>query len=239
MNITEIYHSKYFQLGRSICLHPVLALFFVVAIVFLMMCKIEQLQFYVDWSNEWVEFVNDTGFCIASSYIAGYIFYIFSVLYPWVKRRKKMLGISKNLLRYTIDDYDSMFSTVCDCCCTDVDKSMLIKSIVQESNSFSNYIDKDSCFFIQKRLCGMNTALQHFVYISDYLEDNELGNLNKAFELIEKCLIIIRDKSDNIKSEDFSSIISFNNDELENLANSLFELRETLTDMYNHINKNV
>lgn len=239
MNITEIYHSKYFQLGRSICLHPVLALFFVVAIVFLMMCKIEQLQFYVDWSNEWVEFVNDTGFCIASSCIAGYIFYIFSVLYPWVKRRKKMLGISKNLLRYTIDDYDYMFSTVCDCCCTDVDKSMLIKSIVQESNSFSNYIDKDSCFFIQKRLCGMNTALQHFVSISDYLEDNELGNLNKAFELIEKCLIIIRDKSDNIKSEDFSSIISFNNDELENLANSLFELRETLTDMYNHINKNV
>lgn len=236
---TKIYHSILFQLGRKICLHPKLLTLSLIALFVMMMCKIEFWQFHVNMSNEWVEFINDTGFCIASSYIAGYIFYIFSVLYPGVKRRKKVLGISKNLLRYTIDDYDYMFSTVCDCCCTDVDKSMLIKSIVQESNSFSNYIDKDSCYFIQKRLCGMNTALQHFVSISDYLEDNELGNLNKAFELIEKCLIIIRDKSDNIKSEDFSSIISFNNDELENLANSLFELRETLTDMYNHINKNV
>ncbi len=49
----------------------------------------------------------------------------------------------------------------------------------------------------------------------------------------------IQIRSDNIKSEDSSSIISFNNDELENWVNSLFELRETLTDMYNHINKNV
>ena len=239
MNITEIYHSKYFQLGRSICLHPVLALFFVAAIVFLMMCKIEQLQFYVDWSNEWVEFVNDAGFCIASSYIAGYIFYIFSVLYPWVIRRKKMLGISKKFLRYTIDDYDYMFSTVCDCCCTDIDESLFLKSIVQEDIGSGNYLDSHSCSLIQEKLCEMKTALQYFVSISDYLEDDELKILNKAFEMIEKCLIIIKDKSDNIKSEDSSSTISFKKEELENWVNSLFELRDTLTDLYNHINKNV
>ena len=239
MNITEIYHSKYFQLGRSICLHPVLALFFVAAIVFLMMCKIEQLQFYVDWSNEWVEFVNDTGFCIVSSYIAGYVFYILSVLYPWVIRRKKTLGISKKLLRYTIDDYDSMFSTICDCCCTDINESLFIKSIVQENNCFYNYIDGDCCFFIQTRLCEIKTALQDFISISDYLEDSELEKLNKGFELLEKCLIIIKDKSDNIKSGASSSKLSFRNEELEKWINSLFELKEALTDMYDHINKNI
>ena len=230
---TIIYHNKLFQLLRSICLQPKLFYLSLVALCVMMMCKIESRQFYVDLSNEWVEFINDTGFCIASSYIAGYIFYIFSVLYPWVKRRKKMLGISKNLLRYTIDDYDSMFSTVCDCC-TDIDKSLLIKSIVQENNGFCNYIDWDNCSFIQKGLCEIKTALQYFVSISDYLEDHELGKLNKTFELIEKCLIIIKDKSDDQKSK-----IPFGNEELENWINSLFELKEVLTDMYDHINKNV
>lgn len=231
---TIIYHNKLFQLLRSICLQPKLFFLSLVALYVMMMCKLESRQFYVDLSNEWVEFINDTGFCIASSYIAGYIFYIFSVLYPWVKRRKKMLGISKNLLRYTIDDYDSMFSTVCDCCCTYIDESLFIKSIVQENNGFCNYIDWDNCSFIQKGLCEIKTALQYFVSISDYLEDYELGKLNKTFELIEKCLNIIKDKRDDQKSK-----IPFGNEELENWINSLFELKEVLTDMYDHINKNV
>lgn len=236
---TKIYHNIFFQLGRSICLQPKLFFLSLVALYVMMMCKIESWQFYVDLSNEWVEFTNDTGFCIASSYIAGYIFYIFSVLYPWVKRRKKMLGISKNLLRYTIDDYDSMFSTICDNCCTDIDESLFIKSIVQENNGICNYIDWDNCSFIQKGLCEIKTALQYFVSISDYLEEYELRKLNKAFELIEKCLIIIKDKSVDIKTEASLSKIPFGNEELENWINSLFELKEILTDMYDHINKNV
>ena len=231
---TKTYHSILFQLGRKICLHPKLLTLSLIALFVMMMCKIEFWQFHVNISNEWVEFINDTGFCIASSYIAGYIFYIFSVLYPGVKRRKKVLGISKNLLRYTIDDYDYMFSTVCDCCCTDIDESLFIKRIVQENNGFCNYIDWNNCSFIQKGLCEIKTALQYFVSISDYLEDYELGKLNKTFELIEKCLNIIKDKRDDQKSK-----IPFGNEELENWINSLFELKEALTDMYDHINKNI
>ena len=234
---TKIYHSILLQLAKSIYLQPILVLLLAIAIVVMMMCKVESWQFYVNFSDEWVEFINDTGFCIASSYIAGYVFYIFSVLYPWVKRRKKMLGISKNLLRYTIDDYNYMFSKICDC--GTIDKPLFIKSIVQEEKDSRNYMDRDSCSFIQEKLCEMKTALQHFISISDYMEDYELGILNKAFELIEKCLNIIKDKSDDIKSETPSSILCFGTEELENWIKSLFELKEALTDMYYHINKNV
>ncbi len=130
---TKICHSILLQLAKRIYLQPILVLFLVIAIVVMMMCKVESWQFYVDFSNEWVELINDTGFCIASSYIAGYIFYIFSVLYPWVIRRKKIIGISKKLLRYTIDDYNYMFSKICDC--GTINKPLLIKSIVQEEKT--------------------------------------------------------------------------------------------------------
>lgn len=209
-------------------------------IVVTMMSKLPCLQKTGNYSNEWISFVNDTGFSLACSYIAAYFFYILTVLYPSVKRKIPILSIAKEYLRYARDENQHMLKTICGC--SDISEERIpefIKGIVSPNSVEDNIcVSVKNCNNILNEMRKTDNWLQKVVPYADYLDEPDLKILKEIIEIVENLDSYIEDKLCGI-IDNSQNYTVWGRSELEKLAKRLVKIYQLTDTLYIQLNKNV
>ena len=201
------------------------------------MSKLPCMQKSGNYSNEWVIFVNDTGFSLACSFIAAYLFYILTVLYPTVKRKKPILAIAKEYLRYARDENHHMLKTICSC--SDISDEIiprLLGGIVSSNSDEDNLlVSKTDCNNILAQMHKTDRKMQNVILHADYFDVSELNLLKELLEIIENVDSSIGDK---LWNADEQSYTIWGQSELKQLANKLLRLYKLTDTLYTQLDKN-
>lgn len=229
--------QTYYQLAITILSSWKLLLTTLLCIVVIMMSKLPCMQKTGNYSNDWVSFVNDTGFSLACSFIAAYFFYILTVLYPTEKRKKPILAIAKEYLRYARDENQHMLKTICNC--SDISDEIIplfVTGIVTKCEKDNLFVCKTNCFNILDQMHKSDRKMQNVILHADYFEVSELNLLKELLEIIEKVDSFIGDK---LWSADEKPYTIWGQSELEQLAKRLFRLYQLTDTLYTQLDKNV
>ena len=207
-------------------------------VVVIMMSKLPYMQKTGNYSNEWVTFVNDTGFSLACSFIAAYFFYILTVLYPTVKRKNPILAIAKEYLRYARDENQHMLKTISNCPDIGDERiSEFLKGIASPNSDEGNlHVSNTNCNNILHQMQKTDRIMQNVLLHIDYFDVSELRMLKEILEIIEKVDSSIGDKLWNANEKPYTI---WGQSELEQLAKRLVRIYHLTDKLYTQLNKNV
>ncbi len=225
------------QLLSSILREWILLLGIVLCVAIMMATRLPCMQITVQWPDENIHLVNDVCFSLACSYIAAYLFYVLTVLYPRVKRRKQVIGISKEYLRYANDDFQFMLKTICGTSkITNKCTLLFVANMEKERYLDSILVSATNCNNILEELRCLNSRLQNVVSHIDYLNTSELKILKEVFEKKERCECYVKDKMRFVKKESYTM---WGQNELEQLAVWLVSISNSLKMLYSELDKNI
>lgn len=173
---------------KLICRQWKLLISVLLFILIIVLCFIK--PFYANWHSETIGAFNNCVLAIATSYVSGYIFYVFTVVIPKANRMKSIMDITKDNLRYARDTVCGFF----------LDRGGPYDFIKEGNDILIQYVahNRDNnIYVIDDRICNMlitvidqvQKYMQFVTSYSDYLQDDDV-----------KTIKIIMDKTRSLES---------------------------------------
>ena len=149
---------------------------------------------------EWHSFIKEAFNSIAGSFIAGYLFYIFSVLLPKSKKLPPVLGLSCQQIRYAKEGLDEKSHVIC---YKDA-KEFMLNAKNETCGSYE--LTQMNCRYILQAVKDVNMFIQYPMSKVEYLDNEDVKRLSKTAQLVTKSISRLSDalqidflSSENIK----------------------------------------
>ena len=138
----------------------------------------------ISLSVEWLKFIKEAAFCIAGSYIAGFIFYIFSVLIPQSKRLPAVYSLIDKLLTYAKSELMDMSYNVCGQ--YELKETVLLSNLAEEKGEDNFVIPQTHCRCVGFAMANINKFLDYPASKIELLESKDLKNLCEVIKIVNQ-----------------------------------------------------
>lgn len=154
---------------------------FFLCIIVMLLCN---MRIEISCSVEWLKFLKEAAFCIAGGYIAGYIFYIFSVYVPQSKRLPAVYSLIDKQIIYAKSELMDLSYNVCG---QYELKAKLLLSKLAEVKSEDNFvIPQTHCRYLAFAMANIKKFLDYPISKIELLESNDLKNLCEVIKIVTK-----------------------------------------------------
>lgn len=166
-------------LVRKILSGKCLLAFSILGIIVMVVCKVDDLKYCVDWGNGYPDAINEIIFSIAGGYISGYIIYVLSTLVSYSKRQRPILKVIKDRLFYTKCEMEDCFSEI-------YGKRMLSNdtinefesALASEKNEYHYKIKECNSNFILKCMGHVSITLDSVIPHIEYIDELDLEQIS-------------------------------------------------------------
>lgn len=201
-----------------------LILLLFLSIIVMLLCNME---IKISCSVKWIEFGKNVFYSIAGGYIAGYIFYFFSVSIPQLKRQIPILKVVSQHLIYSKSELMDLSSSICD---TSEIKDTSFRNKLASKISEDNYqISQKNCQLIALAMFNIKKLIESPSSIYEVLELNDLNNICEINRITTKIYTQVTDVMPNplyLSMKDYCKFV-----------NSILEVYNLLEDVYVSIEK--
>lgn len=187
------------------------------------------LRIEISCSVEWLKFIKEASFCIAGGYIAGYIFYIFSVLVPQSKRLPAVYSLIDKLLIYAKSELMDLSYNVCGQ--YELKETLLLSKLAEEKSEDNFVIPQTHCRYVALAMANINKFLEYPASKIELLESNDFNNLCEVIKIATQ----IHSQIIDIQPD----CMCFDKKEYEKFAKNIVLVDELLETIQNSIKKKI
>ena len=174
----------------------------------------------------WTKFVKDSLFAIAGSYVAGYLFYIFSVLYPKSKQIPPLFKLMLQQIGYAKSALmDLSFST---CGKYDIN-DVGFKSSLKKRIGDSIEVSQENCKAILQTMNNVHLLMQFTMSKIEFLYSEYVNNLSEVIRIVSRNISRILD----IKPEP----MLFGEREFNEFGDGIVKVYNLLDETYSNLEK--
>ena len=174
----------------------------------------------------WTKFVKDSLFAIAGSYVAGYLFYIFSVLYPKSKQIPPLFKLMLQQIGYAKSALmDLSFST---CGKYDIN-DVGFKSSLGKRIGDSIEVSQENCKAILQTMNNVHLLMQFTMSKIEFLYSEDVNNLSEVIRIVSRNISRILD----IKPEP----MLFGEREFNEFGDGIVKVYNLLDETYSNLEK--
>lgn len=177
---------------------------------------------------DWIQFLKESFSAIAGSYIAGYLFYIFSVLYPKSKQLPPIFKVMKQQILFAKSQVMDLSYNVCgkyEINNNNLFKSMLISRKIGDSIEVNN----NNCRLVLQTMNNILLLMQYPMSKSELLYKEDIDNLSEVTIIVSWTIARIMDvKPDSMLFEE---------KDFQKFYDGIVKLYNLLECTYNHLEK--
>lgn len=156
-------------------------LLFILSVSLMFLCN---MKISIDCSVNWLKLVKEAVFTIAGSYIAGYIFYVFSVLVPQLKRQKPIYKVISQLIVYAKSELMELCYNIYGK--YNVDKVSFFEKLATKESDDNYIISQKNYEFIRLAMYNIKELTESSAFKMEFLELKDLENMCEVIRIVTK-----------------------------------------------------
>jgi hypothetical protein len=145
---------------------------------------LENTKLSISLSIEWIKFLKEVAYNVAGSYIAGYLFYFFSVLIPQSKRLVSIYNVIFEHIRYAKDELKDLSYNVCGS--FNIEENGFGLKLAEKKGEDNNEICEEHGKLIAMTMTNIDDFMSFSLANAEHLDNEELSNLCKIKKLVIK-----------------------------------------------------
>jgi len=201
-----------------------LILMLFLSVIVMLLCNME---IYISCSVEWIYFAKNVLHSVAGGYIAGYIFYFFSVSIPQSKRQIPILKVVSQNLIYAESELMDLSSFICGT--SDIKTASFRDKLATELNEDNYQINQKNCQFIALAMFNIKKLIESPSSVYEVLELNDLNNICEINRLTTKIHTQVTDMNPNP--------LCFDKKEYDKFVDNILKIYNLLDEIHVNIEK--